>query len=128
MVFQDDQLFPHLDVAGNVAFGLRMRDASRAEQRAAVAEALELVGLAGFERRRVDRLSGGEAKRVALARSLAPRPSVLLLDEPLTGLDRDLHDRLALDLAALLRTSAITAIIVTHDPAEAAWWRTGSCT
>ena len=119
MVFQDDQLFPHLDVAGNVAFGLRMGDASRAEQRAAVTEALELVGLAGLEARRIDRLSGGEAKRVALARSLAPRPSVLLLDEPLTGLDRDLHDRLALDLAALLRASAITAIIVTHDPEEA---------
>ncbi len=94
--------------------------ASRAERRAPSPKRSTLVGLDGFDGRRVDRLSGGEAKRVALARSLAPRPAVLLLDEPFTGLDRDLHDRLALDLAALLRTSAITAIIVTHDPAEAA--------
>jgi len=120
MVFQDDQLFPHLDVAGNVGFGLRMRRQARTQVRTAVAEALDLVGLAGFESRSVDRLSGGEAKRVALARSLAPRPAVLLLDEPLTGLDRGLHDRLATDLAALLRATATTAVLVTHDPDEAA--------
>ena len=120
MVFQDDQLFPHLDVAGNVGFGLRMRGASRAAQRAGVAEALALVGLAGFEQRTVDRLSGGESKRVALARSLAPRPAVLLLDEPLTGLDRELHDRLAVDLAELLRATGTTAVLVTHDRDEAA--------
>ena len=119
LVFQDDQLFPHLDVAGNVAFGLRMRGVSRAAARTAVASALELVGLDGFAGRSVDRLSGGEAKRVALARSLAPRPAVLLLDEPLTGLDRALHDRLAVDLAALLRTTSTTTLLVTHDPAEA---------
>ena len=82
-------------------------------------EALTLVGLAGLGGRSVDRLSGGEAKRVALARSLAPRPAVLLLDEPLTGLDRELHDRLALDLAALLRTTSTTAVLVTHDIDEA---------
>lgn len=119
MVFQDDQLFPHLDVAGNVGFGLRMRRMPRADVARAVASALDLVGLAGFEGRSVDRLSGGEAKRVALARSLAPRPKVLLLDEPLTGLDRDLHDRLAVDLAELLRATGTTAVLVTHDPAEA---------
>jgi thiamine transport system ATP-binding protein len=120
LVFQDDQLFPHLDVAGNVAFGLRMQGVARAPARAAVASALDLVGLGGFEGRAVDRLSGGEAKRVALARSLAPRPAVLLLDEPLTGLDRELHDRLAVDLADLLRATSTTAVLVTHDPAEAA--------
>ncbi len=119
LVFQDDQLFPHLDVAGNVGFGLRMRRVPRASMRAAVDEALTLVGLAGLGGRSVDRLSGGEAKRVALARSLAPRPAVLLLDEPLTGLDRELHDRLALDLAALLRTTSTTAVLVTHDIDEA---------
>ena len=74
MVFQDDQLFPHLDVAGNVAFGLRMRRTPRADTRGVVAEALELVGLPASSRAAVERLSGGEAKRVALARSLAPRP------------------------------------------------------
>jgi thiamine transport system ATP-binding protein len=120
MVFQDDQLFPHLDVAGNVAFGLRMRGMPRRPAAARVDEVLALVGLAGFGTRRVGRLSGGEAKRVALARSLAPAPAVLLLDEPLTGLDRELHDRLAVDLAALLRDTGTTAVLVTHDHDEAA--------
>ena len=119
LVFQDDQLFPHLDVAGNVGFGLRMRRTPRAAIRVAVDDALALVGLDGFGGRSVDRLSGGEAKRVALARSLAPRPTVLLLDEPLTGLDRELHDRLALDLAGLLRSTSTTAVLVTHDIDEA---------
>ena len=99
MVFQDEQLFEHLDVAGNVGFGLRMRGDAPPARQHRVAEMLDLVGLAGFERRNVRQLSGGEAKRVALARSLAPSPRVLLLDEPLTGLDRELHDRLAGDLA-----------------------------
>lgn len=120
LVFQDDQLFPHRDVAGNIAFGLRVAGRSRAEQGARVRELLELVGLPGFERRRVESLSGGEAKRVALARSLAPGPRVLLLDEPLSGLDPALHDRLAADLATLLRTTGTTAVMVTHDRAEAA--------
>jgi thiamine transport system ATP-binding protein len=122
MVFQDNQLFPHRDVAGNVAFGLQMAPAermSRADRAARIAEVLELVGLSGFGSRRVTSLSGGEAKRVALARSLAPAPPVLLLDEPLTGLDRELHDRLADDLARLLRVTHTTAIVVTHDRAEA---------
>ncbi len=120
LVFQDEQLFPHLDVGANVAFGLRMQGRPRPERRARVLELLELVGLGGFEHRSVTSLSGGEAKRVALARSLAPRPPVLLLDEPLTGLDRALHDRLAADLARVLRETATAALMVTHDAAEAA--------
>jgi thiamine transport system ATP-binding protein len=84
-----------------------------------VAHLLEVVGLAGFERRDVRQLSGGEAKRVALARSLAPTPRVLLLDEPLTGLDRELHDRLAGDLAGILRAERTTSLLVTHDREEA---------
>lgn len=119
MVFQDDQLFPHLDVAGNVEFGLRMRRLGTEPRRTRVAEVLSMVGLAGFEHRTVTSLSGGEAKRVALARSLAPAPPLLLLDEPLTGLDAELHDRLADDLAAVLRSTGTTALVVTHDLAEA---------
>jgi thiamine transport system ATP-binding protein len=120
LVFQDEQLFEHLDVAGNVAYGLRRRRVSASTRRDTVRELLDLVGLAGFEDRRVVGLSGGEAKRVALARSLAPAPRVLLLDEPLTGLDRELHDRLAADLADILRTRGTTALLVTHDHDEAA--------
>ena len=120
LVFQDEQLFPHLDVRGNVAFGLRMAGRPRHEQAARVDELLALVGLPGFADRRVTSLSGGEAKRIALARSLAPSPAVLLLDEPLTGLDPELHDRLAADLAALLRRTGTTALMVTHDLDEAA--------
>ncbi len=120
MMFQDEQLFPHLDVAQNVGFGMRMQRRPRADIRTRVSELLELVGLAGFESRRTTRLSGGEAKRVALARALAPRPAVLLLDEPLTGLDRELHDRLAVDLSSVLRATDTTAILVTHDRDEAA--------
>ena len=84
-----------------------------------VAELLGLVGLSGFGPRNVKQLSGGEAKRVALARSLAPSPRVLLLDEPLTGLDRELHDRLATDLAVILRAERTTSLLVTHDLDEA---------
>jgi thiamine transport system ATP-binding protein len=119
MVFQDEQLFPHRDVTGNVEFGLRMAGVDRQSRRRRVGELLELVDLAGFEHRRVTSLSGGEAKRVALARSLATRPRVLLLDEPLTGLDADLRWRLAADLADVLRRERTTALLVTHDPAEA---------
>ena len=120
LVFQDEQLFPHLTVAGNVGFGLRMRRTPHPEIHRRVQELLALVGLAGFDDRAVGGLSGGEAKRVALARSLAPHPRVLLLDEPLTGLDRDLHERLATDLAALLRSTGTSALLVTHDRDEAA--------
>ncbi|GAB3454654.1 ABC transporter ATP-binding protein [Actinophytocola sediminis] len=117
LVFQDGQLFPHRDVAGNVEFGLRMRKvADRAER---TAELLAMVGLAGYERRPVTELSGGEAQRVALARALAPRPRLLLLDEPLSALDRVLREQLALDLARVLATTGTTALVVTHDHDEA---------
>jgi thiamine transport system ATP-binding protein len=119
MVFQDEQLFPHRDVAGNVGFGLEMAGVDATARQHRVSELLDLVGMAGFEHRLVTELSGGEAKRIALARALAPRPAVLLLDEPLTGLDRELHDRLMCDLGAILRRAATTAVWVTHDRDEA---------
>ena len=119
MIFQDEQLFPHLDVAANVAFGPLMHRWPSAEIAARVDELLTIVGLEGFGGRSVDRLSGGEKKRVALARSLAPRPDLLLLDEPLTGLDRELHDRLMVELAEVLRIAGTTAILVSHDRDEA---------
>ncbi|HEX2134182.1 MAG TPA: ABC transporter ATP-binding protein [Actinophytocola sp.] len=116
LVFQDGQLFPHRDVAGNVAFGLRMRGVPDADR---VAELLGLVGLSGYGRRRVHELSGGEQQRVALARALAPRPRLLLLDEPLSALDLALREQLAMDLARVLRTTGSTALVVTHDHDEA---------
>ncbi|MEO1055484.1 MAG: ATP-binding cassette domain-containing protein [Actinomycetota bacterium] len=120
MVFQDNQLFPHRRVVDNVAFALQMRGVSKHERHSVASEWLGRVGLDGYGQRRVQGLSGGEAKRVALARSMAAAPKVVLLDEPLTGLDRDLHDRLATDLAALLRDTSTTALLVTHDHSEAA--------
>lgn len=120
MVFQDNQLFPHLSTLDNVTFGLKMAGLPRGARESSGSQWLQRVGLTGFEQRRVTDLSGGEAKRVALARTLAAEPSVVLLDEPLTGLDRDLHDRLAIELAAVLREAGVTALLVTHDPDEAA--------
>ena len=119
LVFQDGQLFGHRDVAANIAFGLRMHGVPKAEHAERVARLLELVGLAGYERRRVTELSGGQAQRVALARALAPEPRLLLLDEPLSGLDAGLREQLAIDLAELLRRSKITTLLVTHDQEEA---------
>ena len=119
LVFQDHALFHHRDVLGNVGFGLRMRGDSRERIAARAREALELVGLAGFEHRSVATLSGGEQQRVALARALAPEPRVLLLDEPLGSLDRRLRDRLLEDLAHLFAELGVTALYVTHDQAEA---------
>jgi thiamine transport system ATP-binding protein len=120
MVFQDNQLFPHLDVAANVGYGEAVHRLPRDERDRVVADMLELVGLQGFAGRDVTTLSGGEAKRVALARALAPRPAVLLLDEPLTGLDVALHDRLLADVRSVLAARRTTTLHVTHDPAEAA--------
>jgi thiamine transport system ATP-binding protein len=119
MVFQDHALFDHLDVRGNVAFGLRMRGDAQEEIAARVGQALERVGLTGFEHRSVTTLSGGEQQRVALARALAPEPRVLLLDEPLGSLDRRLRDRLLQDLESLFAGLGVTALYVTHDQAEA---------
>jgi thiamine transport system ATP-binding protein len=117
LMFQDGQLFPHLDVAGNVGYALRIAGRPSSER---VGELLDIVGLAGFERRRVTELSGGEQQRVALARSLAASPRVLLLDEPLSALDRELRDRLGTELREILVSTGTTAILVTHDHEEAA--------
>ena len=119
LMFQEYALFPHKDVSGNVAFGLRMQGLSRELITARVAEALELVGLAGFEQRDVNQLSGGERQRVALARSLAPQPRLLMLDEPLGALDRALREHLMDELPSILRRAGVTAIYVTHDQEEA---------
>ncbi|AEE44481.1 ABC transporter ATP-binding protein [Cellulomonas fimi] len=118
LMFQDGQLFPHRDVAGNVAYGLA--GSERGPERTARVDALlELVGLAGYGPRPVTTLSGGERQRVALARALAPQPRLLLLDEPLSALDRALRERLAVDLRAALVATGTTAVLVTHDQDEA---------
>ena len=117
LVFQDGQLFPHRDVAGNVGYGLRGADRATRDRR--VAELLDLVGLPGYADRPVATLSGGERQRVALARSLAPSPRLLLLDEPLSALDRSLRERLADDLRRVLVATGTTALFVTHDQDEA---------
>lgn len=130
LVFQDGQLFAHRTVAGNIGYGLRgpyhgltgprgwLARRRRRDER--VAELLELVGLEGFAGRPVDELSGGQAQRVALARALAPSPRLLLLDEPLSSLDRELRDRLAADISRVLRATGTPALLVTHDHGEAA--------
>ncbi|MGK5497643.1 ABC transporter ATP-binding protein [Streptomyces sp. URMC 125] len=119
LMFQDHQLFPTRDVGGNVAFGLRMRGEPRGRTEARVDELLELVGLPGTRRRPVGTLSGGEQQRVALARALAPRPGLLMLDEPLGQLDRSLRERLVVELRLLFRRLGTTVLAVTHDQGEA---------
>lgn len=116
LMFQEFALFPHMNVFENVRFGLRMRgerDTGR------VHEVLELVGLADYARRDVTQLSGGERQRVALARSLAPNPRLLMLDEPLGALDAGLRERLMVDLRRIIKAAGLTAIYVTHDQQEA---------
>ena len=117
MVFQDYALFPHLDVGQNVAFGIA--HLPRAERQSRVTEVLALVGLAGTEGRMPHELSGGQQQRVALARALAPRPELLLLDEPFSNLDIDLRERLAHEIRGILKAAGATALFVTHDQLEA---------
>lgn len=119
LMFQDHQLFPQRDVGGNVAFGLRMRGEGKGQQAQRVGELLELVGLPGAARRAVAGLSGGEQQRVALARALAPRPRLLMLDEPLGQLDRSLRERLVVELRELFGRLGTTVLAVTHDQGEA---------
>lgn len=119
MVFQNSQLFPNYDVAGNIKYGLHGSGYSEQEKDAMVAEVLELVDLSGYESRKVQTLSGGQAQRVALARSLVTKPKVMLLDEPLSALDRSLREQLSTDLRTILKKSGTTAIYVTHDQDEA---------
>jgi thiamine transport system ATP-binding protein len=119
LMFQDHQLFPQRDVGANVAFGLRMHGATRTQQDERVRELLDLVGLPGAARRAVGALSGGEQQRVALARALAPRPRLLMLDEPLGQLDRSLRERLVVELRELFGRLGTTVLAVTHDQGEA---------
>jgi spermidine/putrescine transport system ATP-binding protein len=118
-VFQHYALFPHMDVAQNVGYGLRQRKVARADETRQVGEALELVRLGGFGKRRTWELSGGQQQRVALARALVNRPTVLLLDEPLGALDLKLRKAMQLELKALQREIGITFVYVTHDQEEA---------
>ena len=119
LMFQDNALFPHRDVAGNIAFGLRMEGMPRREITRRVHELLELVGLPRSKSRAVQTLSGGEQQRVALARALAPKPRVLLFDEPLGSLDGPLRERLLNDLRELFAALELTVVYVTHDTGEA---------
>ncbi|MEP6981216.1 MAG: ABC transporter ATP-binding protein, partial [Nakamurella sp.] len=119
LMFQDGVLFGHRTVAGNIGYGMRMAGAGRAEIRSRVGELLDLVGLPGYGDRRVATLSGGQAQRVALARALAPRPRLLLLDEPLAALDAALREQLLVDLRRILGETGTPTVFVTHDQDEA---------
>ncbi|KRS15226.1 ABC transporter ATP-binding protein [Roseovarius indicus] len=119
MVFQSYAIFPHLNVGDNVGFGLVKQGLSRADRKARIAEALELVELGGLQGRKADELSGGQRQRVALARALVMRPKVLLLDEPLSALDKNLREAMQLELRRLQQSIGITFVMVTHDQYEA---------
>lgn len=117
MVFQDFALFPHLTVEGNIAFGIRQQSKTAQQQR--VAELLELIGLSDTARRYPHELSGGQQQRIALARALAPRPDILLLDEPFSSMDTELREQLARNVRRILKAEEVTALLVTHDQLEA---------
>jgi len=119
LMFQDFALFPHKNVWDNVIFGLRMQHEPANQIQQQAKRALDLVGLTGFEKRDVNQLSGGERQRVALARSLAPQPKLLMLDEPLGSLDRKLREELMIELRRILKAAGLTSIYVTHDQQEA---------
>jgi thiamine transport system ATP-binding protein len=119
LMFQDYALFPHLDVAGNVGFGLRMAGVNREETLGRVDEVLALVGLDGYQDRPIAELSGGEQQRVALARTIAPEPKLVMLDEPIGALDRTLRDRLIVEMGDLFSSLGIGVLYVTHDQQEA---------
>jgi putative spermidine/putrescine transport system ATP-binding protein len=119
MVFQNYSLFPHMTVGENVAFGLRMRGASAAEKTKRVRAMLQMMRLESFEDRRINQLSGGQQQRIALARALATEPSILLLDEPLGALDKNLRERMQFELRDIQHRLGITSILVTHDQEEA---------
>jgi spermidine/putrescine transport system ATP-binding protein len=119
LVFQDYGLFPHLNIFDNVAFGLKMRNIPTEKINSRVAEMMDMVNLQGFEKRKVTDLSGGEQQRVALARSLAPQPRLLMFDEPLGALDKSLKEDLLNQIRAILHKTKIPAIYVTHDQDEA---------
>lgn len=119
LMFQDYALFPHLNVFENVAFGLHMQHLSKVSIKQKVDHALEKVGMLGYATRKVQKLSGGEQQRIALARSLAPEPKLIMLDEPLGALDRKLREQLIQEIRQILRTSGVPAIYVTHDQDEA---------
>jgi len=119
LMFQDLALFPHMDVFRNVAFGLRMKRLPKQEIRSSVEQLLELVSLDGYENRKIHQLSGGERQRVALARSLAPQPRLLMFDEPFGSLDRELSEALQVDVRNIIKAVGVTAVYVTHDRNEA---------
>lgn len=119
MVFQDGLLFEHKTVAQNIAYGMRVQKVAKSEQKRRTTELLELAQLAGYENRSVNRLSGGQRQRVALLRALAVRPQLLLLDEPLSALDQDLRETLAISIREILKETGTTALFITHDRREA---------
>ena len=119
LVSQTGDLFPTMTVSQNIEFGLRIAKLEKTDRAARVNELLEMLNLVHLADRNVVDLSGGEARRIALARALAPRPRVLLLDEPLSGLDKNTHDALMSDLSRVLKQTATTALLVTHDHSEA---------
>ena len=121
LVFQDQNLFPHKDVKANILFGLKMAGSEKSYKERRLGELLELLSISELADRKVQSLSGGQAQRVALGRALAPKPGLLMLDEPLSGLDRSLRDNLAAEIRKIIKSLNIAAIYVTHDLEEALW-------